>query len=170
MSESFIEIGKNKACLAIHFDATIGDKQRRIVLDELASMEDCGDEYAELAYSFFESIQAKYDGGFIFVFDDRTCYLKDEVIEKMLSAFNDHLCNTSFVSNLSWMDSVENCLDEIIEHSEDIIPNYIDAQISCGYTISKKNLNNIFKDHFSEDEINKHITFYMLKDSSKFSN
>ena len=170
MDERIKKYDRDNACYLFSMACNFGDKQRHLILEELKSMDDESDEYAQLAYSFLDSISSIYGGGIAFVFDERILYLRDEVVTKILDKLDDYFLSTNFMSNWHWTNSVENELDELIEHhGEDIIQSYLDACSECEYTVSKCDLHDIFGEFFSKDDIDKVITFNLLKNPEFFS-
>jgi hypothetical protein len=171
MDKRIREYDDDKACYLISLDCNFGSKQSQLILEELKGMDDESNEYAQLAYSFLDSMSSLYGGGITFVFDERILYLRDEVVTRMLDELDDYFLSTDFMSNLGWIHSVENELDDLMEHHGDnLIQSYLDANSECAYTVNKNELHDIFGEKFSKDEIDKVIIFNVLKNPELFSN
>ena len=170
MDKRIKEHDGDKACYLMPLEHTFGSKQRQLVLEELKGMDDESNEYAYLAYSFLSSISSIYGGGIAFVFDERVLYLRDEVVTRMLDELDDYFFSTNFMSNLSWINLVENELDDVKEsHADNLIQLYLDACSECAYMVDKNNLYDIFGEKFSKDEIDKVIVLNVLKTPELFS-
>ena len=169
MDERIKEYEGNNACYLFSINCYFGDKQRHIILEELKEMDDESDEYAQLAYSFLNSISSLYGSGIAFIFDERILYLRDEVVTKMLDELDNYFLGTNFMSNLHWIIAVETELSALIKHHEDIIQSYLEACYECLYTVRKHELHDIFGESFSKDDIDKVIIFNVLKNPELFS-
>lgn len=169
MDERIKEYNGDSACYLFSINCNFGDKQRHLILRELKKMDDEREEYAQLAYSFLDSISSLDDGGIVFIFDERILYLRDEVVTKMLDELDEYFLGTKFMSNWHWIIAVETELSDLIEHHEDIIQSYLEACYECLYTVSKHELHDIFGESFSKDDIDKVIIFNVLKNPELFS-
>lgn len=171
MDERITEYDGDRACYLMSLEGSFGSKQRQLILNELRGMDDESNEYAQLAYSFLNSISSPYGNGIIFVFDERILYLRDEVIERMLDDLNEYFFNTDFMYSFNWIHSVQNDLDGAIEiHPDNLIQSYLDACAKCEYTVSKAELYDIFEERFSKDDIDKVILSNLLRNPELFSN